>query len=277
MADQKIQPLSTKEQEYAIKTWRYLRLAIIILVSGLGVAVVYQTFHAPCKCFLTSISAYYYTAAHGYFVGALVSIGVCLFCLKGSTEWEDIFLNLAGLFAPIVALVPTPDEDHATAVLFTTRDIDVSVTNNITALLVAGAGGLLVAGGLSRRHRPKRPAWIGFAVAVLIWAVVLIWMAADRSSFVGHAHIPAAALMFSCIIVVVWLNALGYKRKKGKPSLKNGYLAIAIAMISSAAAMLIAKWAGWDYWLLVLEAALIGLFALFWVIQTIELWHEGLR
>jgi hypothetical protein len=28
---------------------------------------------------------------------------------------------------------------------------------------------------------------------------------------------------------------------------------------------------------LAVEAVLIGLFALFWSIQTVELWHEGLR
>jgi hypothetical protein len=37
-------------------------------------------------------------------------------------------------------------------------------------------------------------------------------------------------------------------------------------------------WAlGWEHWILGIEAALIALFAMFWVIQTKELWREGLR
>lgn len=277
MTNREFVPLSREEQVFAIKTWRYLRIAIVVLVAGLAVAVGYQTFHAECKCFLTSISAYYYTPAHAYFVGALVAVGVCLFCLKGSTEGEDILLNLAGVFAPFVAVVPTPDEDASASVLFTTHDIDVSVTNNVTALLAIGAIGVIVGAVLSIRNRPPLWALIGYGVAVAVFVAAFLWFVVDRSSFVHGAHFVAAALMFSCISAVVWFNAIGYREKQGAPSLKNRYFAIAVAMASSVVGMLIAKLAGWDYWLLVLEFALISLFALFWLMQTVELWHEGLR
>src|SRR4051794_38394117 len=169
MADQPFAPLSAEEQVFAIKTWRYLRLAIVVLAAGLAVAVAYQVFHGTCKCFLTSISAYYYTPVHAYFVGALVSIGVCLLCLKGNTPGEDILLNLAGMLAPVVAFVPTPAEDHSAVVLFNDVDIDSSVTNNITALLVVGAIGLVTLAVLSRRHTPPTPALIGYGVAVAVY------------------------------------------------------------------------------------------------------------
>lgn len=45
----------------------------------------------------------------------------------------------------------------------------------------------------------------------------------------------------------------------------------AVAIIALHAATL------WQHWLFVLEATLIILFAAFWVVQTVELWDEGLR
>jgi hypothetical protein len=277
MANRAFAPLSAeRKQAFAVETWRYLRIALVVLVVGLVVAVGYQLFHSECKCFLTSISAYYYAPVHAYFVGALVSIGVCLFCLKGSSEGEDVLLDVAGMLAPVVALVPTPDEDASAAVLFTTKDITASVTNNITALLAVGAIGLIVAAVLHRRDRPLL-ALIGYAVAVALFVTTLLWLVIDRPSFVHDAHFIAASLMFTCISGVVWVNAIGYRSKKGAPPVRNPYFPIAVAMVASVVAMLIAERAGWDYWLLGLEFALIGLFALFWLIQTVELWDEGLR
>lgn len=275
--DQALVPLTTEEQLWAIKTWRYLRVAIVVLVLGLAVAVGYQFFHGSSKRFLTSISAYYYTPVHAYFVGALVSIGVCLFCLKGNTEWEDILLNLAGAFAPIVAFVPTSDEDPTDAVLFTTHDIDASVTNNVTALLAVGAAGLIVGGVLAKRNRLTPAARIGYGIAAVAWVAALLWFVIDQSVFVHCAHFVAAGLMFSFIVAVVWLNAVDYKKKMCRPSAKNRYLGIAVGMVAAVVAMLFAKGAGWDHWLFALEVALIGLFAFFWVIQSRELWHDGLR
>ena len=93
---------------YAVRTWHYLRLALVALVLGLVAAVLYE--HAQVHCFQTSISAYWYTPARGYFVAMLLGMSVCLVCLRGSTEAEDILLNFAGMFAPVVAFAPTPPE-----------------------------------------------------------------------------------------------------------------------------------------------------------------------
>jgi hypothetical protein len=272
-------PERTIEQKlgFATKTWRYLRIAIVLLVLGLGVAVVYEAIDGGCNRFLTSISAYYYTPVHAYFVGALMSIGVCLFCIKGSTESEDIFLNLAGVFAPVVALVPTPDSDCSREVLFKKPEIDASVANNMTALFALGAVGLLVGGYLSLRDRPPRTALIGAGVVLAAFVAAVVWFYADPDSFVHNAHYWSAVPMFACIIVVVWINAIAYRQKEGTPFLGNRYYAIAIAMLTAVVGLAIAWGAGWKYWLLALEAALITLFAIFWVTQTAELWDEGLR
>ena len=38
-----------------------------------------------------------------------MAIGFCLIVIKGSTAWEDTCLNVAGMLAPVVAVVPTSD------------------------------------------------------------------------------------------------------------------------------------------------------------------------
>ena len=58
--------------------------------------------------------------------------------------------------------------------------------------------------------------------------------------------------------------------------MRNRYGAIATAMLPSAIIIALGL-GGWDYYVLVIEFVLITLFAVFWIIQTQELWTEGLR
>jgi len=43
-----------------------------------------------------------------YFVGFLFAVGAILFANKGYSRWEDIFLNIAGVSAWLIALFPMP-------------------------------------------------------------------------------------------------------------------------------------------------------------------------
>jgi hypothetical protein len=98
------------------KSYRYLRLAMVGLLLCLTVAVLYQSWRQGWN-FLGSISAYYYTPAQAFFVGGLIGLGACMIALKGTTPVEDVFLNLGGVFAAIVAIVPTGrDADYRAAV-----------------------------------------------------------------------------------------------------------------------------------------------------------------
>jgi hypothetical protein len=270
-------PLSHDEQVYAIKTWRYLRLAMIVLVVGMGVSIGFERGKVHPGCFQTSISAYYYTPVHGFFVGALVAIGTCLFCLKGSTDAEDILLNLAGMFAPVVALVPTPNTGSCASVLGTTQDRDVNIGNNVFALLAVGLLALLILALLVARNLPPVPALIGYGVAAAVWLATVLVFRLARGFFVHNAHYTAAILMFVCILLVAVINAFGYKQKTNATSPRNRYAAIAGAMVLAAVVIGIAGLLGWDYWVIAIEATLITLFAVFWTTQTKELWHEGLR
>jgi len=275
---QSVEPaLSRHEQVFAIKTWRYLRLAMVVLVAGLIVSIVYEWITVHADCFQTSISAYYYTSVHAYFIGALVAIGVCLFCLKGGTDAEDVLLNLAGMFAPVVGLVPTPAPGRCGVVPGTTHHIHDNVANNMIALLVVGALALVILAALSSKALPSRPARIAYAVAAAIWlGGGLVFILADHV-FIKKAHGIAAALMFFCIFIVVCINAREYKDKGPATSVRNRYGAIAVAMGTSFVVFPITGALGWHHWVLGIEVALISLFAAFWVIQTEDLWREGLR
>lgn len=300
--------LDTTEQHYAIKSWRYLRLAMVALVVGLFVSIAFERWKVPADCLQTSISAYYYTPVHDYFVAALLGIGVCLFCLRGCNDIEDGLLNLAGMFAPVVALVPTPKPGKCASVFGSLEDRGVNIANNITALIVVGllAGITLIVLTVRKRLQPPQMAVGMFAVAATIWITLMLFFWLDRDDFVTYAHYSAAIPMFVCILVVVLYNAWGYKKKKAKAKeeakakkeanptddaiakdeakakkqatpLRNPYLGIGGAMIASSVIIGIAACLGWHYSVIAIEFALIILFAAFWVIQTIELWDDGLR
>jgi hypothetical protein len=155
--------------EIEVKSYRYLRMTIVVLLVGLGVAVLFQTWRQDFHL-LGSISAYYYTPAQAIFVGALIGLAACMIALKGTYGAEDLFLNLGGMFAAVVAIVPsTRGEDFQTAVraceqqdagpLLTeaaSSGIDcptiqalaaatrANVENNMVTMLVVGLVGLIV-------------------------------------------------------------------------------------------------------------------------------------
>ncbi|MFG1911228.1 hypothetical protein [Kribbella sp. NPDC048928] len=270
---------------YSIKTYRYLRMAMVAMIVLLGVAVLIEWAKTDPRCLQTSISAYYYTPVRAIFVGALITIGVCMVVLKGNTETEDILLNVAGILAPAVALVPTPGQGRCHSVPVVLGDAAANVANNMLALFVVGVPCLLLTAFFIVRDRRRQPAgWtplyvVGLGVAVLIFGGGLAWFLVDRSGFIGHAHYAAAIVMFACIVVVVLVNAEQYRRKHADPrSPANRYSVIAIAMV--VVPLLMVAWKklfGWEHAVLGIEAVLILLFAAFWVSQTEELWNEGLR
>ena len=265
--------LTREQQVYAIKTWRYLRLAMIALLVGLFAAVIYEVARGgDIDCVQTSISAYYYTHAQAIFVGALIAMGTCLISLRGSTDHEDVLLNLAGMLAPVVALVPTPNAG-ACASLVGLGDPTPNVENNITALLFTGATAFVLLAVLSRGSRRPAVARIGYWVAIALWGIALVVFIGFTPEFVDHAHLIAAGIMFACIIAVAVINAFSFRDKQGDPNVRNRYIYIAIAMLSAPALYLV----GGMYHILLAEIAALLLFAIFWAFQTEELWGEGVR
>jgi hypothetical protein len=272
----------------AVKTYRYLRIAMIAMVALLGAALLHEWWATGGRCFQTSISSYYYTPAKSAMVAALATIGVCLVVVKGNTEWEDTLLNLAGAVAPVVAFVPTPFAGACRSVPLQVTDTPANVANNVFALLVLGAGALVVTVVVALRSRrtgqPLRTAdLVGMAVATALWVVVVVAFVWARSPFLEHAHYTAAMVLFVCMIAVVLINAwsVGRHRAGGaapRPSdYLNAYAAVAVLMAGSVLLLLGCWFMGWQHAVLWIELALVVSFALFWAIQTRELWQVGVR
>lgn len=92
-------------RENVLRTYRYLRLGMVVLVILLGAAVTIES--AQSGNLQDSISAYYYTPAHSVFVASLCAVGACLVIYRGRTDLGDVILNGAGFLAFVVAFVPT--------------------------------------------------------------------------------------------------------------------------------------------------------------------------
>jgi hypothetical protein len=227
-----------QEPDDVAKSYRYLRLAMVGLLVCLAAAVFYQTLRQGG--FLTSVSAYYYTPAQAIFVGALIGLGACMIALKRPPV-EDVSLNLGGVFATVVAIVPTVrGADYQAAVracreantpLLTERGSGVldcptvqaladatkaNVENNLVALLAVGFLALVASVLFARRDgvlsgepdgRARRSYLVGLAVASIVWAAGLLARLLYLQWFVDNAHYLAAAGLFLCILVVAIANA----------------------------------------------------------------------
>ena len=283
-------PSANETAAYAIKTWRYLRLSMIMLVVGLGAAVIHEWREVGRRCMQTSISAYYYTPVRAFFVSALVAIGVCMVAMEGNREVEDGLLNVAGMLAPVVGLVPTPGPGTCTSTPGEKPDWTANIVNNMSALFAVGLVAMVAVVALLmldwKRSGRKPPVlhWVGIGISVALLGAAYLWFRSDREWFIDHAHYAAAIAMFGCIIAVVVFNAIDFKRKTVGDSAPQGrdytnrYALVAGAMVLSVVGMVGWKLAfGWDHVVLGIEAALITLFAVFWTVQTEELWDEGLR
>lgn len=102
-------------QEHMLGTYDALRVMLTLIGFALPVIV------AGAGCFQrgycrigASISDYYYLparypyfTARDLFVGGLLAAAVCLYSYKGFSTRENVALNLAGVFACFVALIPT--------------------------------------------------------------------------------------------------------------------------------------------------------------------------
>jgi len=288
---------SLDPNEVVVRTSRYLRLAMVCLVLGLAASLFFElnrVRHLDGRwCMLDSISAYYYTPVHAFFVGALVSIGVSLIAIRGNTVAEDMLLNFAGVCAPFVALVPYEGAPTACHPVLDTANRDLNIANNVGALFVVAAAALIALGVLVMMHsrsgeRPDRANLIGYLIVLAFYVVALVVFLAARGWFTAHAHTVSAVTMFALLAVNTLINGynLYHTRRHPDPAVQppkrvvppfNSYTAIGTLMVLAAIVIPVFLRPQWPQWIFGLEATEIGLFAAFWVRQTIELWDEGLR
>ena len=265
--------------EYAVKSYRYLRIAIVMVLVALCCAVILERAHAGC--FEGSISAYYYTPAHSLFVGALVALGVCLIAIRGNGRIQNVLMNVAGVLAPIVAFVPTAKASTmCTAVPYAPSETLPFINNNLVALGIALGLAVVLAAAIILTKRQKwlrdgsgpldRHSIVGVGLSAVLLVAGAAWYATARSNFLDHAHGGGAALLFAIIGVVILINGLTTPRR----SYGCTYVGIAAAMAVTAAVVAVIG-RTWELQILWLETIELLLLLAYWALQTAELWSPG--
>jgi hypothetical protein len=275
-------------RDIALDTYRYLRGGIPVMLVMLAAALIIERAHATC--WQTSISAYYFTSAHGVFVGSVCVVGALLIVYKGSKDTEDVLLNLAGIVGFVVAFVPT----SRPVLLCGESGFDVgavtdnAVIGNVWALVIALVVARVASWWMYRRTRTARDrsplgevaVWVQRAV-LAVGVVTLIFV---PDWFVANAHGIAAVTMFLSFIVTVLINAfLAGRQDEGKCPHNSVYhrvyqgisLAMALTLVAAVAAHLLLD--GFNHVVLVVEVALIAEFGAYWLVQTVELWNTSTR
>ncbi|GAB1691972.1 hypothetical protein [Krasilnikovia sp. M28-CT-15] len=283
-----------RQSDTFVKSYRYLRTALVGLLFCLGVAVFVQTAKQGWHP-LASVSAYYYTPAQAIFVGALIGMTACMIALQGTTEVEEVFLNLGGMCAAVVAVVPTSrGEDYRTAVdacmdaagpLMTEKAAGTdcpsvlaladatraNVENNMVALLAVGLCGLIAAALYARRDKATGTGfrW-AFTAALVAFAAVAVAFAVSVGWFIDHAHYVAAIGLFLCIIVVTVANALrhGGTGSGGAPTVAQALKAAGGVLVRPPHRFDRYAWIAWAMVVVAVGGAIlviVNAFALFWL------------
>jgi hypothetical protein len=278
-------------------TYRYLRVAIVAVVLVLFVSLTMQIVadHGRLgsgeEWWHASISAYFYSPVQSIFVGALVGIGTCLIAIKGRRGAEEVLLNFAGMFAFVVALVPTPLDAAMCTEQPYCLDVPERVGNNVGTLLLVGGLVMLLSTWPRRRDLGGLAGW-DLWLTWLTWGATGVWLLAWPASFLQVAHYAAAVPLFACLVGVAWINAkdhtvaaqaLGRLRGMSAAAYRAWYRWIAVAMATVIVVGLVAMVVLDRYFpelfpqtLFVVETAMMLIFALFWVLQTIQFWDIGL-
>jgi len=122
-------------QEHMLGTYGALRVMLAVIAFSLPVVVTLSGWiQRGSFAIESSISRYYYVTGRfvfftprDLFVGGLVAAAACLYSYKGFSTRENVALNLAGVFAFFVAVLPTSAEGeprnlrsilHATSAVF---------------------------------------------------------------------------------------------------------------------------------------------------------------
>lgn len=285
-------------------TYLYLRIGMIVAVVLLLISTIKVRIDAGC--WQPSISSYYYTPVRGVLVGTLFAVSLALIVYFGRGFWEDFFLNMAGIFLPIVAVAPTMD----TGSCFVTppvqpRNPDLSVApwvidainNNILSLLwtavivivstiVVVLAVMIKKNGFNRDKLRKaiqdrkgnRITWriLGLLLAaslmvLLTWVLMLVW-----DDFYTRAHGYSALAffvsLFFAIVAVAW-------RDREDKGWAVGYAVVAGLMVLVAVGIVVMELANVSvvvgaYSILILEIIEMLLFAFYWCMQTYQKWKD---
>ncbi|PPF24037.1 hypothetical protein [Rathayibacter rathayi] len=275
----------------SLRTYRYVRLSLVAAVVFLATGLAWQLATGGP---LRSISASYYTPVRSVFTGALFAVGVALVVLAGRSVRRFLLL-LAGMTAPVIALVPVPLASEELRRLLGTAcpggaaaclpDQAVKeVTASLPAYLITAAAVLLTSVillALDRVLDRWALARTGIAAALLI--MLAGW--STFPSFLRFGHYAAAGLFFLLIAVTAGVHAVAVREEgafgPGTPRFYSRcYAALAVLITAVDAALVVLLLTGrgaallGEQWLLLGEAVALALFGAFWVLQTLENWDR---
>ena len=129
---------------------------------------------------------------------------------------------------------------------------------------------------------PGRPSLALVLMTALLAAAWFVYVV-DRSLIREDAHLAASVGMFGGIMAVVLLNSLPRGRADpdavpAPPTYRRIYLALFVVMAVAGSVFAVIAWGGrYQHTVFWLEAVLTGLFAVFWVVQSTELWTVASR
>lgn len=268
------------------RTYRYLRIGLggvsIVIAASVCVAAVHVGV-------LSSISAYFYTTARHAFVGALIAASLALFAISGRGP-SRVFLDAAGLVAPIIALVPTPvrsgtirdlNDGCAVGTSCVPEFVRADVANGVYTYVIVGALVWLVLLILRIRGNINfQYATISFATAAAVLAAVFCVFTYVPEIFLRYAHGTAAVLFFLLIGATAVANVLSPPENPPPRGLfKTLYLLIAVGFVID---LIVASYFAFSdaptpapfFPVLICEAIALALFLLFWILQTIQKWDQ---
>ncbi|ANJ25433.1 hypothetical protein [Agromyces aureus] len=294
----------------ALKTDRYLRLSLVFLIVALFVGVLIQTVVVswdPIRFgwqVLPSISHSFYTPARFVFVSVLVAASLAMLAISGRRR-PTIFLDLAALFAPLIAIVPTAldspaDSGEAAGLTCIGSDclpagllaeIRASVATYIVMVVV-----IVVAmyGVRKLKDIATTPAHVIVSVVALVIAAGLAALAfapglSDGFPFnlwpLREVHFAAVLLFFGAFaalpILYGWRPA---ETDETAPTPRQARIYRAVAWLMGADLVFLVlvffdETYGWGLFgdvpvVLLGESIALALFAWFWWVQTLQRWDD---
>ena len=257
------------------RTYRYVRLTILAATLLLAVAVAVEEITGGP---LPSLSAAYYTPAGPMFVAGLCVVAAAFAALSGRSV-EQGLLDVAAVLALVIAVVPTTVESGAcgaSARCVPPGVVAVVVNNGVAVASVVLAGVVLsvVQGTVSRGVD-------GTATAVVVMVGGFgAWGLAAPVAFLSFAHNVAAVGFFVLIGAVAAIGA--WRPQRAPRRFRPAYAAVAVGILvclAGLAATLVVAAGGGDVtrpmpWVFLGESLALVLFAVFWFLQTVELWNE---
>ncbi len=259
------------------RTYRYLRIGlagtVVVIFVSVAVAI-------PVVGLLPSISHYFYTPARNGFVGALFAGSLALLALSGRHA-EPVLLDAAALVAPLIAIIPTeiaPGSVPGLADGCTDACVPgafwPSINNGIATYLIVGTLAVIVAIALPgfRRIIP------GGLIAIAVLAVVAVTWGFFFDAFVAYGHLVATVVFFGLVAAVSVVNAVGRREDEFPPTraFRVSYIVLAVLMVLDLGVLIPSTvFGGGAAWgVLIGEAFALGLFLIFWLLQTAQKWDD---